>query len=319
MLLLYRGDGFDANFYHNCGLDIDHSFLLESENGKGRQRVLFTSIMNASLAKASFKGKVIVYTNLIKDIAPYIKGRRVKFDGNSMRANLAKRLGSVCKLVDCSQELLVARSTKRNNEIACIRKAVAHTKSIFDSLDFKSAKTEAGLAKQLLLATYELGFEPAFDPIVATDKNTAFPHSIPTAKKLGSLVMVDYGVRYGHYCSDLTRCFILDGDKKKKEQYARLKDICYFIADSLPSLKTGKDVALLAADLLAKAGFPKMPHSAGHGVGLDIHEFPRLSERYKDKVAGAVVAIEPAFYFAGKYGMRYEETVDFTGKTARIL
>jgi Xaa-Pro aminopeptidase len=160
--------------------------------------------------------------------------------------------------------------------------------------------------------------ETAFDPIVATDRNTSYPHYRGGAKRLGSLVLVDYGVKSGHYCSDVTRCFILDGDGKKKAQYERLQDICWFIADSLPNLNKGKEVAELANDLMAKGGFPKLIHSIGHGVGLEIHESPSLGQKSDDALAGATMAIEPAFYLSG-YGMRYEETVYNAGKKAKIL
>ena len=131
--------------------------------------------------------------------------------------------------------------------------------------------------------------------------------------------MIDYGVRYEHYCADLTRCFILDKDNSKTKEYEKLQDICYEIVDSLPNLRTGKDVAKLSEKLIAKAKFPKLIHSIGHGVGLDVHELPRLGMKSKDRItAGAMLAIEPAFY--GKnYGMRFEETICFNGKRARIL
>jgi Xaa-Pro dipeptidase len=168
------------------------------------------------------------------------------------------------------------------------------------------------------MMTLERGLEPAFTPIVSTDASTAFPHYTASAKKLGGLVMVDYGVRCGHYCADITRCFIRDNDHKKKEQYERLQDICYFIADALPGLEHGADAAALAEELISRAGFPKMPHAIGHGVGLDIHEFPRLNRKSKDVLSQATLAIEPSFYLK-KYGMRFEETVWYDGKRVRIL
>jgi len=315
MLLLYRGENFDPNFYYHSGVDIDHSFLLSS----GKKRILLTSKMNESLARSSFRGKVLVYTDAFELIKKLAGRKKVSADMLSLSARMAKRLGKVCHLKDASMELLSERARKKPEEVSCIRKAVRHTREVFDSLDFKKAKTELDLKKQILLATLEKGLEQAFEPIVATDRNSSFPHYRASNKKLGSLVLVDYGVKYEHYCSDLTRCFILGRDKRKESEYERLQDVCNSIVDALPELKKGKDVAKFAGKAIARQKFSEMIHSIGHGVGLEIHENPRLGAKSDDKIAGTVLAIEPAFYFPNKYGMRYEETVWFDGKRARIL
>ncbi|MFH0737118.1 MAG: Xaa-Pro peptidase family protein [Candidatus Micrarchaeota archaeon] len=314
MILLYRGEGFDADFYHHSRVDIDHCFFLSD----GGRRILFVPKMNEAIARASFRGKVVVYKDAVEALSPFTKRKTVLFDGSSMSARMAKKIGKICRLKDDSQGLLKMRAQKTPDEVSHIRRAVRETKDIFDSLDLESAKTELDLQKQLLSMTLERGLEPAFEPIVASGHNSSFPHYRAGMKKLGGLVLVDYGVRYRHYCADLTRCFILDGDRKKKERYERLQGICHFLADSLPSLGTGKDVAALAEDLMAKAGFPKMIHSIGHGIGLDVHELPSLNRKSEDPLSKAAMAIEPAFYLKG-YGMRYEETVWNDGKRARVL
>lgn len=313
-LLLYRGGLFDPNFHYHAGVDIDHSFLI---SGDGK-RTLFVSRMNEALARAAFRGKIVVFDDAVKALSKHLKGRRVLFDANSLNARMFSRLSRLCRLKDHSLELLRMRSVKKPGEVSAIRKAAGYTKQIFDSLDFRKAKTELGVRKQLMVATAELGLEPAFDPIVSTDGDTAYPHHEASNRKLGPLVMVDYGVMYGHYRSDLTRCFIRDGDAKTKGQYEKLQGICHSIVDEMPNLRRGKDVAAFAAKQMKRAGFPRMIHSIGHGVGLDIHELPRLSAKSDDRIAGAVMAIEPAFYLK-RYGMRYEETTYFDGKKARIL
>jgi len=313
-LLLYNGPDIDPNFYYQSGLGFFHSFLLAD----GRKKTLFVSSMNIALARSRFKGKIVPYHDPVKALSPFIKGRKILFDADSMSAFMASRLGKICHLKDNSAELYLMRGKKRKDEVADIRKAVKITKEIIASLDMTGGKTELDVKNQLLMKTLELGLEPAFEPIVSTDQNTAYPHYHSGKKRLGSLVLVDYGVKYNHYCSDITRCFILDGDRKKKEQYERLKDICFFITDSLPEFKRGKDVAKLAEDLISKAGFPKMIHSIGHGVGLEIHESPRLNLKSDDPVSSAVMAIEPGVYFK-RYGMRYEETVYNDGKRANVL
>ncbi len=314
MLLLYRGEGFNPNFYYHAGVDIDHTFFVVAP----RKRILFVPKLNASFAKKNFKGKVVVFEDAYKELPKYIKNKTVLADLSSMSARMAQRLRKICALKDHTVPLFEQRATKKESEIKNMARAASLTKEIFASLDFKSAKTELDLKKQLMVATAELGLKPAFEPIVSTGKNTSYPHYNAGNKKLGPLVLVDYGVRYRHYCSDLTRCFILDGDREKKARYEGLKNICHSLADALPDMETGKEVAVLAERRMKKARFPKMIHSIGHGIGLSVHEFPRLSRKYEDRIIGTTFAIEPAFYL-GRYGMRFEEMIYFDGKKARIL
>ena len=309
-ILLYRGEAFDPNFYYHAGFDIDHAFLLVGKK-------LFVSRLNESLARTKFRGKTVVYRKPFAELRKEIKGKTVFADLSSISAKMAQRLGRTFKLKDYSSELLEKRAKKQKKEVAHIRRAAKLTREILHSLDFRSARTELGLEKQIRVATAELGLEPAFDPVVSTDSSTSFPHYRASSKKLGSLVLVDCGVKYQHYCADLTRCFILDGDRKKKQEYEKLQDICHSIVDELPGLRRGKEVAQLSAKLMKRAGFPKMIHAIGHGIGLEVHELPKLGKNSKDKIAGTTVAIEPAFY--RRYGMRFEEDVYFDGKRARIL
>ncbi|MBN1169783.1 aminopeptidase P family protein [Candidatus Micrarchaeota archaeon] len=312
MYIFYRGESFDSNFYYYSGLDIDHAFLLV-----GKSKILFVPALNEAFAKANFPGRVVVYSDPFDKLSNFVKGKTVCADFSSLAAATVKKLEKYCSLKDATAEIIARRSVKRKDEIAKIRKAAQFTREIFHSLDF-SAGTELDIEKQIRMKTIELGLEPAFDPIVATDSSTSYPHYRARKKKLGSLVMVDYGVKYGHYCSDLTRCFLLQPTKKQRQEYETLQNICYSIIDELPNLKCGKDVAGFAEKQMEKAGFPHLIHSIGHGIGLDVHEYPGLGFRSKARIAGATMAIEPAFYYE-KYGMRFEETVYHDGKKAKIL
>ncbi len=312
MLLLYRGEEFDPNFYYHSKVDIDHAFLLI-----GDKKILFVPKMNESLARSQFKGKIVVYQDPIPELSRYIYRKKVQMDFSSISAALLSRLEVICNPVDVSLKLLRQRAKKTSAEVSAIKKAVHFTREIFASLDFKN-KTELDIEKQLRIMTVEMGLESAFDPIVATDSSTSFPHYRARRKKIGNLLMVDYGVRYKHYCSDLTRCFILDGDKKKKAQYETLQNLFYSIIDEIPNLKTGGALANLSEKKIEKSGFPRLIHSIGHGVGLDVHELPNLRSKSRDPLSGTVLAIEPAFYLKN-YGMRFEETLFYDGKKVKVL
>lgn len=289
---------------------MDHAFLLA-----GKSRILFVPLLNESFARSQFKGKVIAYRNPFAELEKHIKGKTVYADFSSLSAKMVMRLRRICKLKDHSAELMEKRMRKRKDEVSDIRKAVSLTKELISSLDLKSAKTELDLEKQIRVMAAEQGSELSFDPIVSSGSSTAFPHYKATKKKLGPLVLVDCGLKYNHYCADLTRCFVTG---RMKKEYEKIQQICYSIADELPDLGTGEDVTLFSAKLMEKAGFPKMIHSIGHGIGLEVHELPRLSIKSSNKIAGTTLAIEPAFYLK-KYGMRFEEDIFFDGKKARIL
>ncbi len=314
MLLLYRGEHFDPNFFYHAGVDIDHAFLLVH----GSRKMLLVPKLNEALARSSFSGRVRVYHDPFEALSKLLRRRKVRIDATSLSARLAARLAKFCTPVDCSPELARLRSRKKPSEVRSIRKAVALTREILESLDFRAADTELDLKKQILLETVEQGLEPAFEPIVATARNTAFPHYSAGRKKLNSIVLVDYGVRFGHYCADLSRCYFLKSNSRKQGEYEKLQEILYSIIDGFPDFRTGRDVALFANSIMQKNGFPKMIHSIGHGIGLDIHELPSLSRKSETPLAGCTIAIEPAFY-RSNYGMRYEETIYFDGRKARVL
>ena len=220
MLLLYRGRDFDANFFYHAVADIDHSFLLindqinktKTKKNNKSKKVLFVPKMNRAEADSLFNdGKVMTYTDPTKDIPAYLRKRKIKklkADFLSLSAALAAKFSKTVRLSDASDELREMRRIKRPDEILLINKAVKYTRSIFDDLDPWEAKTELELKGILLSKIFDLGLTPSYDPIVATDSNSGFPHHQPNTKKLGNLIMIDMGVRYKNYCSDLTRCFI---------------------------------------------------------------------------------------------------------------
>jgi Xaa-Pro dipeptidase len=316
-LVLYRGETFNPNFCYFSGVDIDHAFFVLNRGKK----TLFVPKLNEKLARKEFDGKVIVYNDLWKELKKAAGKSTIYADYSSMSVSLFEKLKKSFRVENASEILSVKRMVKENDEIAKISKAVSITKEIFASIDFKKMKTENDVRKFILKQTLELGVEPAFAPIVATDRNSSFPHYTPADVKLGSMVLVDYGVKYQNYCADLTRCFFLKKDKKieeAKKNYGKLKDVFHDIIDNFGDFETGAELAKFSSDSMKKHGLPKMIHSIGHGIGLEVHELPRLSEKFKDKLKGSALAIEPACYFSN-YGLRYEETIYFNGKRARVL
>lgn len=314
MLLLYQGEGFDPNFYHHSGVDIDHCYFIKDT----RKRVLLAPKLNEAIARSSFDGRVEAYEDPLKSLSRHLRGRSVDADFLSMSARMAAKIKRFCRLKDFSEGLLKDRAQKRKDEIAKIRKAAGLTREIFHSLELAPNMSELDVKRQILMETLEMGLEPAFEPIVSSGRNTAYPHHSAGKTRLGSMVLIDYGVRYKHYCSDMTRCFFLGESRRMREEYEGLQQAFRSIVDRLPDLRDGRELAGFSEEAMSRAGFPKMIHAIGHGIGLDVHEFPRLNRRSKDPLKGCVFALEPAFYRKG-YGMRFEGMVHFDGKKAHVL
>lgn len=317
-ILLYRGKSFDPNFYYfSGGADITNAFLLI----EGKKKKMLVSELEERGAKKSFSGKIEVLDDFFPYLKKELKGRKVKIDGINLPAKMFERLGKFCKPTDASAELYTKRMVKTKNEVEKIRKAVKITNDIIDSLEMTKDMTETEVKNQILMKILESGAEPAFDPIVASGSNTAVPHHESGSKKLSDFALVDFGVKVDHYCSDLTRCFAIsssDATEREVALYQKLHDVFDLIIDEIPSFETGKEFAVFSNRVMKLTGLPRMIHAIGHGVGLDVHEFPRLSAKYEDRLAGTVFAIEPAVYFK-TYGARFEETVYYDGKKVRVL
>jgi Xaa-Pro aminopeptidase len=215
------------------------------------------------------------------------------------------------------------RVQKDPSEIAFLKKSgrlalkgIEHVASLL-----KEGITEKELAKEFEIFCLKQGAERlAFDPIIAFGKNTAYPHyrAGNTRLKQGDLVLVDAGVVIDHYCSDLTRVFFFGKEdpeiKKmfnvvKKAQQAAL-ELCR------PGTTLG-ELDEAAGEVIAKAGMQsRVAHGLGHGVGLEIHEFPRVSIKGEDRsvklLPNMVITIEPGLYLLDKGGVRYEDTIIIT-------
>ncbi len=312
-LLLYRDEHFNANFYHYSNVDIDHSFLFVDE---GRQ-VLLVPRMNLRMAKEQFGGTVIPYQDPIAELRKLAKGRQIGVDGSSMYFHLTERLRKFCRPVDVSEELCRRRMVKTMEEVGKVKKAVENAREILDSLEIKKGMSEARVREQLMVGTLERGLDISFKPIVAADRNSSFPHYRTGNAKIKGMVLVDFGVRFGYYSSDLTRCFFL-GERKKEAVYLKLQEMFADIMDALPDLATGSDLAAFSKLQFKKRGLPELPHAIGHGIGLEVHEYPRLGVKSRDRLAGAAMAIEPSAYF-DDFGVRFEQDIYFDGKKARVL
>jgi len=177
-------------------------------------------------------------------------------------------------------------------------------------------------------------YDLSFDPIVAIKQNSAKPHALPTDKKLkqNTLLLVDAGLKYKRYCSDrtCTSSFTQNIDFGRKQIFSKkLQQKIYDIVlkaqqTAISKARVGmkaSQIDKLARDVIEKAGYGKyFIHSTGHGVGLDIHEYPNINNKNKTIIEDNMVfTIEPGIYLADKFGVRIEDTIVMKNGKAEIL
>ncbi|VAY86542.1 Aminopeptidase YpdF (MP-, MA-, MS-, AP-, NP-specific) [hydrothermal vent metagenome] len=166
-------------------------------------------------------------------------------------------------------------------------------------------------------------YQLSFDPITACNENSAKPHAYPleTRFKHNSLFLMDAGVKYERYCSDRTVTYI---NKKNKLQQKIYDIVLKAQENAINKTSIGmkaSEVDKLARDVIEKAGYGKyFVHSTGHGIGLDIHEYPHISKTSDIIIEeNMVFTIEPGIYLPNKFGIRIEDTVAIQNNKAVVL
>jgi Xaa-Pro aminopeptidase len=228
-----------------------------------------------------------------------------------------------------STDGLVARirEIKGPSEIAALRKAAALGCKLFENVlqHIVSGASEIEVAAQLELAARLSGAEAmSFETIAASGPRSALPHGHATRAKLPKrgFLTLDFGVVLNGYCSDMTRTVHL-GKPTRQEwdvYHSVLEAQQAAVAAVRPGVPCG-DVDEAARSVLRKAKLEKaFSHSTGHGVGLEIHEGPRIAAKQQQVLEpGMIITIEPGVYLPGKFGVRIEDMVLVTGKGHEVL
>jgi Xaa-Pro aminopeptidase len=201
------------------------------------------------------------------------------------------------------------RIVKSSDEIELIEKACALGDKTYSHIlkYLRMNISEKELAFEIELYIRRNGGDPSFPTIVAFGENAAFPHHVPTDKKLkkNMFVLMDFGVRLNNYCSDMTRTiFFGKASKEQKKVYATVLEGQQKAIQQFNNLAIKKSNGVFAKKLdevarkyIISQGFPTIPHSLGHGIGLEVHELPSLSPVVDDVLSnGMVFSIEPGIY-----------------------
>ena len=219
------------------------------------------------------------------------------------------------------------RAVKDDQELDAIRRAGKVTSEAYERFAEESfiGRTERDLAWRLDELFHELGADaPAFETIVASGPNSAKPHARPSDRTVGAgeTVVVDAGAMVDGYCADCTRTFATGSlPDELRSAYTTCLEGQLAGLEAVRAGVTGVEADAAAREKIEAAGLgDKFGHGLGHGVGLEVHEAPRLSRESTDTLAaGNVVTVEPGVYLEGLGGIRIEDLVIVTDGEPEIL
>jgi Xaa-Pro aminopeptidase len=305
-----------TNVRYLCGFESSNCALFVEQD---RAR-LFTDFRYIEAAQA-VEGvePVLTKRNLIAELAEMLSGR-VAFE-----RVLAYGLYEVLRdggldLVPTSGAVEKLRAVKEEAELEQLRKACAIIDRMFERLIEVPfvGRTEREISWEIVRLFHEEGGQGAsFDSIVGSGPTGARPHARAGDRKFGAgeLVVIDTGTAVGGYTSDYTRTFATGPlDDEAKEAYDTVLRAQQAALDGIRAGISGVDADALARGVIDDSPFKgKLGHGLGHGLGLDIHEAPRLSTESSDILEpGNVVTVEPGVYLEGRFGIRIEDDVVVT-------
>ncbi len=239
---------------------------------------------------------------------------------------LSEKAG-VAKLNKGGAQVETLREIKDADEITTLRLAIAIAERVFTSVraQLRSQSTEREVANEIDRQIRLLGGSGcSFNPIVAVGPRAALPHANPGESQIGAhpFLLIDWGATFRGYRSDLTR--VLVTSKIPAKFFKVYETVLAAQAAAIAAMKPGvlvSEVDQAAREVIAKAGMGKrFNHGLGHGIGLDIHESPRLGKNAdRPLAAGMVVTVEPGVYYPGWGGVRIEDDVLITQDGCEVL
>ena len=270
---------------------------------------------------------------IVKGVASLMRRshiRKLGFDSRTLSLAQFKEMKQArptgTQLISCDRVVEAMRQIKDAEEISRIQACLAVNLAAYDYIE---PLLQPGMSERVVLKLLEdfvakRGVKFAFPPIVASGPNSAFPHARVMERNLSKneVVLIDLGIEQDGYKSDLTRIFFLGKiPPLLKKRYIFLKEAQ---AAAIAAVRPG--VAAAAVDAVARNQLNKnklasyFTHSLGHGVGLDVHEAPRISKTSSAVLKeGMVFTVEPGIYFPGQYGLRVEDMVVVTGNGCEVL
>jgi Xaa-Pro aminopeptidase len=284
-------------------------------------RLFLTDFRYSERAEAEIEGWEVetVRDDWLAGIATQLSGR-IGFEDDQMTVRtlerLREKLAEGAELAPAGGIVEGLRRAKDERELEAIAAASALADEVWRwslerGLAGRSERDIAGAAEARMR---ELGAEPSFPTIVAAGPNGALPHAEPGEREIGAgeLVVFDMGAKLDDYCSDGTRTFATgEPGEEAREVYEVVLSAQRAALEAVEPGIGGEALDAVAREAIEAAGHAeRFGHGLGHGVGLEIHEAPRVSPRSEDVLAESeVVTIEPGVYLPGRLGVRIEDLV----------
>ena len=324
------------NIRYLCGFTGSAGLLLVQESGS----VFFSDVRYDTQAHEEVKAAKVVIARKpsLAALAEMLGKRRKRSRGwilgiesEHFTVSEKKRLGAVTpsavRLKDAPSVVERLRMVKDEDEIGLLRNAVKLGAQIFErGLGvLRPGVKEVEIAAEMELAARRSGADGmSFDTIIASGARSALPHGRASLKAIrpGAFVVCDFGVILSGYCSDQTRTvWVGSVSQDACRSYEAVREAQQAAIDVVrPGIAVG-EVDAAARKVLRKAGIGRyFTHSTGHGVGLEIHENPRVAAGQDEVLRpGMVITIEPGVYFPGKWGVRIEDMVAVTAAGCDVL
>ncbi|WFO76255.1 aminopeptidase P family protein [Desulfurococcaceae archaeon MEX13E-LK6-19] len=332
-----------SNIQYYTGLKMIADPVMVFYINRDGEKKLYTPVLEYYRARNNLPPEIEVYALSKKLVIEDMKQEKaspdeivVKFVSQHKKIGIdAKTLPQLRKIVDYQSKNIVDisddvwkhRMQKEDWELEIIKRAIDITiKGIKTAVDhLHEGITDAELAGVFEHRVRLEGVEEyAFQPLVLFKPDNSYPHNLPTGKRIGKrdLVLIDVGVKINGYCSDLTRTIPWKRPtaEERKALEAVEEAISEVVDKAEPGMK-GSEIDSIARRVLEKHGLAKyFIHGLGHGLGIDVHERPYLTQGYDKPIEeNMVFTIEPGVYIAGKYGVRIEEDAVMTSKGIKVL
>jgi len=324
------------NIRYLCGFTGSAGLLLVEEAGS----VFFTDVRYDTQAHEEVKAAKVAIAKkaVLSAVGEFLIGRRKRSRGWTIsieaehftvaeKKRLAKLLPAGVMLKDAPSIVERARMVKDEDELQRIRSAVVLGAKLFERATqvIRPGVKEVEVAAEMELAARRGGAEEmSFPTIIASGARSALPHGRASGARItpNAFVVCDFGVILSGYCSDQTRTvWVGKVADDARQAYEAVREAQQAAVDSVRAGIAVGEVDAAARKVLRKAGLGRyFTHSTGHGVGLEIHESPRVANGQPEILQpGMVITIEPGVYFPGKWGVRIEDMVAVTAGGCEVL